>query len=501
MMEPDKNASTGSKQETQHNLVTAFGSKIGQLHSLMQNDDLEGTIHQVVEKLQKDSEAESEAERKHMDLHIAVEDLKAKLAEKGKQLKDYELALMSTAQQLEELALISETRLRNAAEHGSRGLMITTEDGIKCESCGLQAEGCQPQKTLQELEDAQHQLAMTNNILVQGQSARDRFIAEVKGTVKQCENLVSLEQAKSLSISQEELKCKACGLGKLEFKLLDDARHQLAVTNDTLALGLNDRDKHIRELEEMVRRRGIEAQEAQACLQETNTLIGARDSQIQRLEMELLCSAAGAASMLMPEQKETSLSCSGQNGLNPATCAGQAQEQKPLNSVCPMRRLMESSPIISGTMQHIYDQAKEAFHSTSLEGGGASGKCPMQAALARMSACARAQEEAARSLHGTRGQEPTSNHNEFYAHTDPPATYKLQHTDSSSARDASLPCSTVLELRTQQTSGWKPDFPQSFHSSSICAIATTGASSPPQDLPSLAYVAATYHPQPPNRPY
>jgi hypothetical protein len=490
MMEPDKNASTGSKQETQHNLVTAFESKIGQLHSLMQNDDLEGTIHQVVEKLQKDSEAESEAERKHMDLHIAVEDLKAKLAEKGKQLKDYELALVSTAQQLEELALISETRLRNAAEHGSRGLMTTTEHGIKFESCGLQAEGCQPQKTLQELEDVQHQLAMTDNILVQGLSARDRFVAEVKGIVKQCENQVSLEQAKSLSISQEELKCKACGLGKLEFKLLDDARHQLTVTNDTLVLGLNDRDKRIRELEEMVRWRGIEAQEAQACLQETNTLIGARDSQIQRLEMELLCSAAGAASMLMPEQNETSLSCSGQNGSNPASCAGQVQEQKPLNSVCPMRRLMESSPIISGTMQHIYEQAK-----------GASGKCPMQAALARMGDCARAQEEAARSLHGTRSQELRSNHNEFYARTDPPATYKLQHTDSSSARDASLPCSTVLELRTQQTSGWKPDFPQSFHSSSICAIATTGASSPPQDLPSLAYVAATYHPQPPNRPY
>lgn len=48
MMEPDKNASTGSKQETQHNLVTAFESKIGQLHSLMQNDDLEGTDRKSV---------------------------------------------------------------------------------------------------------------------------------------------------------------------------------------------------------------------------------------------------------------------------------------------------------------------------------------------------------------------------------------------------------------------------------------------------------------------
>ncbi|CAK9205811.1 unnamed protein product [Sphagnum troendelagicum] len=464
-----------SKEETQQNLLTALESKIEQLHSVMQNEDLEGTIHQVVDKLRKDSEAESEAERKHTDLHIAVDDLKAKLTEKSKQVKSYELALKATAQQLEELALISETRLKNAAEHGSRGLMTNTADDVKCQSCGLSDEDSHLQKVeFQELEDIRHQLAMTNDILVQGLSVRDKRIADLEGALKQfenevslqqakvldipqgevkegalkqfenevslqqakgldtpqgevkeralkqCENEVSLQQATGLDTPQGEVKCQTCGLGKSEFKLLDEARCQLAVTNEVLVKGLNVRDKHIAELEEIVKQFESEVQEAQACLQETNMQISARDSRIQRLEMELLCSAAAAASTPMPPP---------------------VQEQKSQTSVCAMRRSMQSPAMMSDTMQHRYENAKEALYRTdkSLE-SGASGNCSIQGALAHMSACA-----------------------------------------------------------------WISDFPQPFHNSSIHAVAasktTSGASSPSQELPPLADVAGIYHPHPANRPH
>ncbi len=464
-----------SKEETQQNLLTALESKIEQLHSVMQNEDLEGTIHQVVDKLRKDSEAESEAERKHTDLHIAVDDLKAKLTEKSKQVKSYELALKATAQQLEELALISETRLKNAAEHGSRGLMTNTADDVKCQSCGLSDEDCHLQKMeFQELEDIRHQLAMTNDILVQGLSVRDKRIADLEGALKQfenevslqqakvldtpqgevkegalkqfenevslqqakgldtpqgevkeralkqCENEVSLQQATGLDTPQGEVKCQTCGLGKSEFKLLDEARCQLAVTNEVRVKGLNVRDKHIAELEEIVKQFESEVQEAQACLQETNMQISARDSRIQRLEMELLCSAAAAASTPMPPP---------------------VQEQKSQTSVCAMRRSMQSPAMMSDTMQHRYENAKEALYRAdkSLE-SGASGNCSIQGALAHMSACA-----------------------------------------------------------------WISDFPQPFHNSSIHAVAasktTSGASSPSQELPPLADVAGIYHPHPANRPH
>ncbi|CAM6016826.1 unnamed protein product [Sphagnum balticum] len=464
-----------SKEETQQNLLTALESKIEQLHSVMQNEDLEGTIHQVVDKLRKDSEAESEAERKHTDLHIAVDDLKAKLTEKSKQVKSYELALKATAQQLEELALISETRLKNAAEHGSRGLMTNTADDVKCQSCGLSDEDSHLQKMeFQEIEDIRHQLAMTNNILVQGLSVRDKRIADLEGALKQfenevslqqakvldapqgevkegalkqfenevslqqakgldtpqgevkdgalkqCENEVSLQQATGLDTPQGEVKCQTCGLGKSEFKLLDEARCQLAVTNEVLVKGLNVRDKHIAELEEIVKQFESEVQEAQACLQETNMQISARDSRIQRLEMELLCSAAAAASTPMSPP---------------------VQEQKSQTSVCAMRRSMQSPAMMSDTMQHRYENAKEALYRAdkSLE-SGASGNCSIQGALAHMSACA-----------------------------------------------------------------WISDFPQPFHNSSIHAVAasktTSGASSPSQELPPLADVAGIYHPHPANRPH
>jgi len=464
-----------SKEETQQNLLTALESKIEQLHSVMQNEDLEGTIHQVVDKLRKDSEAESEAERKHTDLHIAVDDLKAKLTEKSKQVKSYELALKATAQQLEELASISETRLKNAAEHGSRGLMTNTADDVKCQSCGLSDEDCHLQKMeFQELEDIRHQLAMTNDILVQGLSVRDKRIADLEGALKQFENEVSLQQAKvldtpqgevtegalkqfenevslqqakgldtpqgevkeralkqcenevspqqatGLDTPQGEVKCQTCGLGKSEFKLLDEARCQLAVTNEVLVKGLNVRDKHIAELEEIVKQFESEVQEAQACLQETNMQISARDSRIQRLEMELLCSAAAAASTPMPPP---------------------VQEQKSQTSVCAMRRSMQSPAMMSDTMQHRYENAKEALYRAdkSLE-SGASGNCSIQGALAHMSTCA-----------------------------------------------------------------WISDFPQPFHNSSIHAVAasktTSGASSPSQELPPLADVAGIYHPHPANRPH
>jgi ribosomal protein L24 len=464
-----------SKEETQQNLLTALESKIEQLHSVMQNEDLEGTIHQVVDKLRKDSEAESEAERKHTDLHIAVDDLKAKLTEKSKQVKSYELALKATAQQLEELASISETRLKNAAEHGSRGLMTNTADDVKCQSCGLSDEDCHLQKMeFQELEDIRHQLAMTNDILVQGLSVRDKRIADLEGALKQFENEVSLQQAKvldtpqgevkegalkqfenevslqqakgldtpqgevkeralkqcenevspqqatGLDTPQGEVKCQTCGLGKSEFKLLDEARCQLAVTNEVLVKGLNVRDKHIAELEEIVKQFESEVQEAQASLQETNMQISARDSRIQRLEMELLCSAAAAASTPMPPP---------------------VQEQKSQTSVCAMRRSMQSPAMMSDTMQHRYENAKEALYRAdkSLE-SGASGNCSIQGALAHMSTCA-----------------------------------------------------------------WISDFPQPFHNSSIHAVAasktTSGASSPSQELPPLADVAGIYHPHPANRPH
>jgi hypothetical protein len=192
------------------------------------------------------------------------------------------------------------------------------------------------------------------------------------------------------------------------------------VTNEVLVKGLNVRDKHIAELEEIVKQFESEVQEAQACLQETNMQISARDSRIQRLEMELLCSAAAAASTPMPPPM---------------------QEQKSQTSVCAMRRSMQSPAMMSDTMQHRYENAKEALYRAdkSLE-SGASGNCSIQGALAHMSACA-----------------------------------------------------------------WISDFPQPFHNSSIHAVAasktTSGASSPSQELPPLADVAGIYHPHPANRPH
>ncbi len=515
-MEPEKKAGTSEKEETQeetqdtlvavetqedpqHTLVTALESKIEQLNSVMKNEDLEGTIHQVVDKLRKDSEAESEAERKHTDLHIAVDDLKTKLEEKSKQVKSYELALKATAQQLEELTLMSETRLKNAAEHGSRGPMSATVDGGKCIGCGLPDEGFQLRNMeFQDLEHVQHQLAMTNNALVQGLSERDKRIAELEETVKHFENKASVEQVTDLSIPPEEGKCKTCGL---EFKALDDARSQLAVTNDILMEGLNGRDKRIMELEGTIKQFESEVQEARACLQETNMLIAGRDNRIEILEMELLRSAAAAASTPAPspppQQNGTPL-CAGQQGSSPPSHGG--KDQKPPNSACPVQRSTQSPPTMTATMQHVYDAFQNA--DKSLEGAG-SGTYPVQGAMACMSAHARAQEEAAKSVHGTQNQEPVPNHTEFHTHADPATFHRVQHKDTCSVQEVLIPYSTVVELSRQQTTGWISDFPQPFHSSSIHAIATSkstsGASSPSQELQPLADVAGTYDPHPANR--
>ncbi len=584
----------------QHNLLTALESKIEQLHSVMQNEELEGTIHQVVDKLRQDSEAESEAEKSHTDLHIAVDELKAKLVEKSKQVKSYELALKATTQQLEELALISETRLKNAAEHqaGSRSSASAAADE-ETTTTNNKCQGCQLRKAeLLELEDARRQLEITNEILVQGLNARDKLIEDLEGAIKQFENqlLLSPQQQQEEALGgalntllpeeeeEEEVKCKTCGLSQLELNVLSDARRQLTETNDVLLQRLNGRNQRISELEGTVKQFECELQEAQACLQETSLLIAARDKRIQRLEMELLCSAAAAASVTphdvqqppctgaaaSQEQSKGGAVSQGANpkqkaGSNPppSSCAagqGQQDQQKTPNnssSVCPggamMRKAMQSSssssspPMMSDTMRHAYEHAKEALqHSvdTSLEGGGGGGgssHCPIQGAFARMGVCttrsAQQQEDSTAlkssspsSSHAVQGasrnqelccQPMIPSHTEFYTHADPATTYRLNrnadHHSSSMIndrlQDVSIPYSTVVELSRQQQQttvagiSWISDFPQPFHSSSMHATVASrstspgGDSSPSQELPPLADVAgSTYHHYPHHTP-
>jgi hypothetical protein len=598
-------SSRDQQSETQqHNLLTALESKIEQLHSVMQNEELEGTIHQVVDGLRQDSEAESEAEKSHTDLHIAVDELKAKLVEKSKQVKSYELALKATTQQLEELALISETRLKNAAEHqaSSRSSASaaaaaaaaadeeTTTNNNKCQGCQLR------KAELLELEDARRQLEITNEILVQGLNARDKLIADLEGAIKQFENqlLLSPQQQQhealggalnTLLPEEEEVKCKTCGLSQLELKVLSNAGRQLTETNDALLQRLNGRNQRISELESTVKQFECELQEAQACLQETSLLIAARDKRIQRLEMELLCSAAAAASVTphdvqqppctgaaaSQEQSKGGAVNQGANpkpkaGTNPppSSCAagqGQQDQQKTPNnssSVCPggavMRKAMQSSsssssspPMMSDTMRHAYEHAKDALqHSveTSLEGGGGAGgggsHCPIQGAFARMGVCttrsAQQQEDSTAlkssspSSHVVQGasriqelccQPMIPSHTEFYTHADPATTYRLNrnadHNSSSMIsdrlQDVSIPYSTVVELSRQQQQttvagiSWISDFPQPFHSSSMHATVASrstspgGDSSPSQELPPLADVAGSiYHHYPHHTP-
>jgi hypothetical protein len=595
-------SSREQQSETQqHNLLTALESKIEQLHSVMQNEELEGTIHQVVDKLRQDSEAESEAEKSHTDLHIAVDELKAKLVEKSKQVKSYELALKATTQQLEELALISETRLKNAAEHqaGSRSsASVAAAADEETTTTNKKCQGCQLRKAeLLELEDGRRQLEITNEILVQGLNARDKLIADMEGAITQFENqlLLSPQQQQQqealggglnilLLEEEEEVKCKTCGLSQLELNVLSDARRQLIEINDVLLQRLNGRNQRISELEGTVKQFECELQEAQACLQETSLLIAARDKRIQRLEMELLCSAAAAASVTphdvqqppctgaaaSQEQSKGGAVSQGANpkqkaGSNPppSSCAagqGQQDQQKTSNnssSVYPggvmMRKAMQSScssssspPMMSDTMRHAYEHAKEALqHSvdTSLEGGGGGGSshCPIQGAFACMGVCttrsAQQQEDSTAlkssspsSSHVVQGasqnqelccQPMIPSHTEFYTHADPATTYRLNrnadHHSSSMIsdrlQDVSIPYSTVVELSRQQQQttvagiSWISDFPQPFHSSSMHATVASrstsprGDSSPSQELPPLADVAGSiYHHYPHHTP-
>jgi len=596
-------SSREQKSETQqHNLLTALESKIEQLHSVMQNEELEGTINQVVDKLRQDSEAESEAEKSHTDLHRAVDELKAKLVEKSKQVKSYELALKATTQQLEELALISETRLKNAAEHqaGSRSSASAAppaagEADEETTATSNKCQGCQLRKAeLLELEDARRQLEIKNEILVQGLNARDKLIADLEGAIKQFENqlLLSPQQQQQEALGgdlntllpeeeeEEEVKCKTCGLSQLELNVLSDALRQLTETNDVLLQRLNGRNQRISELEGTVKQFECELQEAQACVQETSLLIAARDKRIQRLEMELLCSAAAAASVTphdvqqppctgaaaSQEQSKGGAVSQGANtkqkaGSNPPplSCAagqGQQDQQKTPNnssSVCPggpvMRKAMQSSsspPMMSDTMRHAYEHAKEALqHSvdTSLEGGGGGGSshCPIQGAFAHMGVCttrsAQQQEDSTAlkssspsSSHVVQGasrnqelccQPIIPSHTEFYTHADPATTYRLNrnadHHSSSMIndclQDVSIPYSTVVELSRQQQQttvasiSWISDFPQPFHSSSMHATVASrstspgGDSSPSQELPPLADVAGSiYHHYPHHTP-
>jgi hypothetical protein len=596
-------SSREQQSETQqHNLLTALESKIEQLHSVMQNEELEGTIHQVVDKLRQDSEAESEAEKSHTDLHRAVDELKAKLVEKSKQVKSYELALKATTQQLEELALISETRLKNAAEHQASSISSasaaaaaaavdeeTTTTNNKCQGCQLR------KAELLELEDARRQLEITNEILVQGLNSRDKLIADLEGAITQFENqlLPTPQQQQQEALGgglnillpeEEEVKCKTCGLSQLELNVLSDARRQLTEINDVLLQRLNGRNQRISELEGTVKQFECELQEAQACLQETSLLIAARDKRIQRLEMELLCSAAAAASVTPHDVQQPPCTgaaasqeqCKGgavSQGANPKqkagsnpppySCAagqGQQDQQKTPNnssSVCPggavMQKAMQSScsssspPMMSDTMRHAYEHAKEALqHSvdTSLEGGGGGGgssHCPIQGAFARMGVCttrsAQQQEDSTAlkssspsSSHVVQGasrnqelccQPMIPSHTEFYTHADPATTYRLNrnadHHSSSMIsdrlQDVSIPYSTVVELSRQQQQttvagiSWISDFPQPFHSSSMHATVASrstspgGDSSPSQELPPLADVAGSiYHHYPHHTP-
>ncbi|CAK9859768.1 unnamed protein product [Sphagnum jensenii] len=465
-------SSREQQSETQqHNLLTALESKIEQLHSVMQNEELEGTIHQVVDKLRQESEAESEAEKSHTDLHTAVDELKAKLVEKSKQVKSYELALKATTQQLEELALISETRLKNAAEHqaGSRSsasaapAAAADEETTTTKKC----QGCQLRKAeLSELEDARRQLEITNEILVQRLNARDKLMADLEGAIKQFEDqlLLSPQQQQQEALGgalntllpeEEVVKCKTCGLSQLELNVLSDARRQLKETNDVLLQRLNGRNQRISELEGTVKQFECELQEAQACLQETSLLIAARDKRIQRLEMELLCSAAAAAASVTPhdvqqppctraaasqEQSKRGAVNQGANpkqkaGSNPppSSCAagqGQQDQQKTPNnssSVCPggamMRKAMQSSsssssspPMMRDTMRHAYEHAKEALqHSvdTSIEGGGGGGgssHCPIQGAFARMGVCTTKSAQQQEDSTALKSSSPSSSH-------------------------------------------------------------------------------------------
>jgi hypothetical protein len=169
---------------------------------------------------------EQEMERKQEEhLQQAMQEMEMKLAKKSSLVKSYELALKATAQQLDQLADISERRLRikDAADRGlANPARLDPDSSKKCNnfrSSDVTATGggellCRVlEQEITHLEETERQLMIRNNCLEGALSAREQRIAELEELVRRKEREIednrSIVDAKERRIQKLRLKLSA----------------------------------------------------------------------------------------------------------------------------------------------------------------------------------------------------------------------------------------------------------------------------------------------------
>jgi hypothetical protein len=171
-------------------------------------------------------------ERRQEEHLLAMQEMEMKLAKKSSLVKSYELALKATAQQLDQLADISERRLRikDAADRGlANPARLDPDSSKKCNfrSSDVIATGGGEllrrvlEQEITHLEETERQLMIRNNCLEGALSAREQRIAELEELVRRKEREIednrSIVDAKERRIQKLRLKLSgSCSTRPLE---------------------------------------------------------------------------------------------------------------------------------------------------------------------------------------------------------------------------------------------------------------------------------------------